>query len=292
MNIYDFNSQKYAKDRSKRKPKRLVRSVERALGLMELLASTKGKLRLNRIASEMNLNISTCHHLLSTLVEYGYVGHTEDRAYYLGNKVLELSRSRIGQFNLVDIARNSLRKLNEKTGETVHLAELQDDKLITINVLESHHPVRVISGPVGKNDAIHATATGKAILAWLPEREIKRILDLHGMEVFTESTITDQEVLVEELRMVRRNGFAMDLEEFQPGVVCIGAAIRDQTGSVVGSFSCSLPEMRASETNLREIQSEVKEAATDMSAVLSKTVGNGDGSKVDFETKNYLSKAS
>ena len=102
---------------AKPKSRRLVKSVERALGLLELLAASDGKLRLNTIAGRMGLNVSTCHHLLSTLVEHGYVGHAQDRTYFLGNKILELSGSRIGQFSLVEAAMESLRALNEKTGE-------------------------------------------------------------------------------------------------------------------------------------------------------------------------------
>lgn len=242
--------------------RRKIQSVERALSLLELLAEATGGVRLNDISNTLGLNVSTCHHLLSTLMDHNFVAQSgKDRAYFLGNKVLELSRSRMRQFNLADAAMGELRALNKRTGETVHLAVLQGDQLVTIAVLDSHHAVRVVSAPSDKTDAAHATATGKAILAWLPETEIDRIISQIGMTGFTENTVTNREKLYQELRHVRRNGFSMDLEEYQPGVICIGAAIRDHAGAVIGSFSCSMPTMRADKKRLQAVQADVKDTA-------------------------------
>jgi len=242
--------------------RRKIQSVERALSLLELLAEATDGIRLNDIANTLGLNVSTCHHLLSTLMDRGYIAQSgKGRVYFLGNKVLELSKSRIRQFDLADVAMPDLRKLNKLTGETVHLAVLQGDELVTIAVLDSHHAVRVASGPSGKADAVHATATGKAILAWLPEPEADRIIAGTGMTRFTDKTLTERKDLMADFRLVRRNGFAVDREEFQPGVICVGAAIRDHAGAVIGSFSCSLPTMRANKTYLRSIEANVKAVA-------------------------------
>jgi len=245
-----------------RPARRKIQSVERALSLLELLAEAADGVRLNDISNALNLNVSTCHHLLRTMMDRGYVAQSgKDRAYFLGNKVVELSGSRIRQFNLAEVAMPDLRELNRRTGETVHLAVLQGDELVSIAVLESHHAVCVVSSLSGKSDAIHATATGKAILAWLPEIEADRIITRAGMTRFTDNTLTERDALMEEFRLVRRNGFAVDREEFQPGVICIGAAIRDHAGAVIGSFSCSLPTMRANKSHLRSIQTDVKAVA-------------------------------
>lgn len=244
--------------------RRKIQSVERALLLLELLA--EGKLRLNAISKAIGINVSTCHHLLSTLLDRGYVAQSaQDRSYSLGNKILELSRSHMRQFDIADIAMDNLRALNARTGETVHLAVLQGDELVTLAVLDSHHAVRVVTGRSGESDPAHASATGKAILAWLPEQEFERIMERHGMKKFTEKTIVDRLQLLEDLRHVRRNGFAIDNEEYQPGVICIGAAIRDHAGAVVGAFSCSMPGMRASEERLSRIQDDIKATARALS---------------------------
>jgi len=261
--------------------RRKVQSVERALSLLETLAVAIDGVRLNDLSKALNLNVSTCHHLLSTLMDRGYVAQSgKDRLYFLGNKVLELSGARMRQFNLAETAMADLRALNEQTGETVHLAVLQGDELVTIAVLDSQHAVRVVSGPGGKAEAIHATATGKSILAWLPETEIDRIIDRQGLGRFTDKTITERDALMEDLRLVRRNGFSMDEEEFQPGVICVGGVIRDHAGAVFGSFSCSMPLMRAEKQHLREIQTAVKETTRSLSEALG---GAGDVAAVAAE---------
>ena len=130
---------------------------------------------------------------------------------------------------------------------------------------ESRHPVRVDTGTLGRTDAPHATATGKAMLAWLPEDDMRRVL-AHGMARFTPKTITEWPDLLEALRHVRRNGYAMDDEEYQPGVICVGAAIRDHNGAVVGAISASTPTMRASDAHLTLVREEVLSAVRALSA--------------------------
>jgi IclR family acetate operon transcriptional repressor len=125
--------------------------------------------------------------------------------------------------------------------------------------------VRVDAGKIGKLEAPHATSVGKAIMAWLPEDEMRRIV-AHGMKRFTDNTITDFPALVESLRIVRRNGYAIDREEFLPGVICVGAAIRDQAGTVIGAISASTPAMRASEEHVALMRDEIAAATRALSA--------------------------
>ena len=132
---------------------------------------------------------------------------------------------------------------------------------------ESRHPVRVDTGTLGKTDAAHATATGKAMLAWLPEDDMRRVLS-HGLTRFTPKTICEWPSLIEALRHVRRNGYAVDDEEYQPGVICIGAAIRDHNGAVVGAISASTPTMRANDEHLSLVREQVCAAVRSLSAEL------------------------
>jgi IclR family acetate operon transcriptional repressor len=245
-----------------------IQSVARALTLLETIAELGGETTLSRLASRTGLNISTCHHLLATLVQRGFVTKgLGRRGYALGARILYLSHVCL-QVDLPRRAQSAVDRINEATGETVHLAALQGDALVTVLKRESRHAVRVDAGAIGTSDAAHATATGKAMLAWLPEDEIRRIVTAHGMTRFTPNTITDVGTLIEALRLVRRNGFAFDREEFRPGVVCVGAAIRDQSGAVVGSISASTPSMRASEEHLAFMRDEVVGAARALSAEL------------------------
>jgi IclR family acetate operon transcriptional repressor len=237
---------------------RTIQSIERALDLLDILAAD-GERALGEIAAKAGLNSSTCHHLLATLVKRGYVGRNpRTRSYFLGSRITELSNRRLKQFNLIDLAMAELRQLNDATGESVQLAALRGDALVTLAKLESRLPVRVGVAESGKANAAHATAVGKAMLAWLPEPEITRIITHHGLSRFTPNTVGTLAELIEELRMVRRNGYAVDNEEFQPGVFCIGAAIRDHAGAVIGAVSCSMPAMRANGKPLEVARRAVK----------------------------------
>lgn len=251
---------------------RTVQSVERAFDILELLARAEREMPLREITQLSGFNPSTCHHLVTTLVKRGYVSQNpRGRSYFISNKVLELSNSRLKQFDLTGIAMPVLRSLNQTTGESVHLVALQGHELTTLAKLDSTRPVRVGIDGTGKTNASHATATGKAILAWLPETEIARAIAEKGLTQFTDKTITSIADLMEELRLVRRNGFALDKEEYQLDVTCVGSAIRDHAGAVIGSISCSIPTLRAEGEHLETVIKEVRASTAKLSELLGGT---------------------
>ncbi len=162
-----------------------IQSVARALTLLETIAELGGETTLSRLASRTGLNISTCHHLLATLVQRGFVTKAPGRrGYALGARILYLSHICL-QVDLPKRALSAVDRINQATGETVHLAALHGDELVTVMKREARHAVRVDAGAIGTANAAHATATGKSMLAWLPDHEIRRILAAHGMTQFT-----------------------------------------------------------------------------------------------------------
>jgi IclR family acetate operon transcriptional repressor len=245
-----------------------VQSVERALALVDVLARSSGSLQLSELAQQARLNVSTGHHLLATLVKWGYVTRAPGRRYALGARGLHLAQAFLKQVDLPRRAQPHVDRVSAETGETVHLAILQGDAVVTLLKREGRHPVRVDTGAVGAMDAAHASAVGKAMLAWLPETEVRRILARRGMRAFTPNTVTDPDLLIEQLRLVRRHGHAADREEYQPGVTCVGAAIRDHLGAVVGAISASAPTSRASEEHLSRMRASVVGAARALAAEL------------------------
>jgi IclR family acetate operon transcriptional repressor len=250
-----------------------VQSVDRALTLLEALAQSTGGTALTDLAGRAGLNISTCHHLLATLVKWGYVAKVPGRRYALGARGLHLGQAFLKQVDLPRRAQPFIERISEDTGETVHLAVLQGDTIITLLRREGRHAVRVDTGALGASDAVHATATGKAMLAWLPEGEIRRIVAANGMTALTAGTITDIDVLIEDLRLVRRNGHALDREEFQPGVICVGAAIRNHLGAVIGAISASAPTQRANAAHLGRMRDGVMAAARALSTEFGERTG-------------------
>jgi len=250
-------------------PSRTIQSVDRALDVLEALAESGEELPLREVAARTDLNVSTCHHLLATLVKRGYAGRSRlGRLYFIGNKVLELSNRRSSQFNIVEMAMPELRRLNQEIDEVVYLSAMQGYELVTLAKLDSSHPIQVRVNTTSESTAAHATATGKAILAWLPEVEIAKVIAENGLRRYTDRTITNIEDLMEELRHVRRNGYASDNEEFQPGVVCVGSAVRDHHGAVIAAVSSSVPEMRATGELVEKIRVAVRSCARELSVQL------------------------
>lgn len=241
-----------------------IQSVDRALYLLETIAEAGGEATLTDLANRTGLNISTCHHLLATLIKRGFATKvTGRRLYALGARIMYLSHACL-QVDLPRRAQPYLEAVNQATGETVHLGALQGDSVVTLAVREARHAVRVETGKIGKMEAPHATSMGKAILAWLPEDEMRRIVS-HDMKRFTDKTITEVPELIESLRTVRRDGYAIDHEEYLPGVICIGAAIRDQAGTVIGGISASTPTMRATDEHIALIRDEITAATRALS---------------------------
>jgi len=222
------------------KSARRIQSVERALTILEILAAAPDALALGEVAHRAGLNVSTCHHLIATLVERGYVLNAgRNRGYMLSSRLQELTEMSARKADISDFARTDLIELSGQLGLSVQLAEMEGTSLVTrfkANVAETYV---IEADEVVKMRAAHATATGKAILAWLPETQILKIISENGLERFTANTMTSLADLTEELRWVRRNGFAVDNEELKAGVVCYGAALRNEKGAVIASISAS-----------------------------------------------------
>ncbi|TCP41809.1 IclR family transcriptional regulator [Rhodovulum marinum] len=248
------------------KPVRRIQSVERALTILEILAAAPDALALGEIADRAALNLSTCHHLIATLVDRGYVLNAgRNRGYLLSSRLQELTGMSERKADLSDFARTDLIDLSGRLGLSVQLAEMEGTALVTrfkANVAETHV---IEADEVVKMRAAHATATGKAILAWLPEPETLKIISEHGLTRFTDHTITSIADLTEDLRWVRRNGFAVDNEELKRGVVCYGAALRDAKGAVIASISASMPVALATESCRDHVMHEVVACARKLS---------------------------
>lgn len=245
-----------------------IQALDRAFLILDIIADAGGEAKLTEIAGAAGLHVSTCHHLISTLCNWGYVARgTLKRSYILGPRILHLSAACLRQVDLPRRAQAYIDRLNDQTHEAVQLAIMQDTSVVILR-REARHALRVDTGLAGRMNAAHATATGKAILAWLPPTELERIVSDKGMSAFTPNTIVDLELLREELRLTRRHGYAVDREEFQPGVICVGAAIRDHAGAVVGSISVSSPVFRATPEHLEQIRIHLLAATDELSTEL------------------------
>lgn len=255
---------------SERKPAgRTIQSVERALLLLEQVASQPEGLTLSDMAERTGLNSSTCHHLVSTLVSCGYLTHlSRSRGYALGSKIRELSELAERETDPSVLLRDDLMALGQRLGRGVQFAVLSGTSLIT--KLSIPHPDSRVQEPdeIEKMTALHATATGKSILAWIPDTELVRVISANGLSGYTQRTITTLSGLMEELRLVRRRKYSVDDEEFRNGVVCIGTTLREGGGAVVGAISATLPASEATDEHRKAVISEMIAASNDFSRKL------------------------
>jgi DNA-binding IclR family transcriptional regulator len=199
--------------------------------------------------------------LASTLLEEGILEQNPgDGKYHLGLALFELGTMVRRKMDFTMEARPFLRTLMEKTGETVHLAILDHDSILYIITHESKQALRMGS-KVGTRAPVHSTAVGKALLAFLPEDELERIILARGLPASTPGTIIDAKTLRRELVAVRARNYAVDDEESEIGLRSIAAPIRIYSGDVVAAISIAGPVHRMARKTLLGWVRELVDAA-------------------------------
>ena len=225
---------------------RTIQSAERALDVLEIVAQERDGVTVSEISERLDLNISTCHHLITTLVKKSFAIHLgRTKGYALGPRLTELVRISEGDYDPDVILSNDLKALGEKLGHSVEFAILTGTSLLTKLSFRGLDHELPEPDQVEKMTALHATATGKAILAWIPDTELVRIISANGLTSYRPKTITTLSGLVEELRLVRRRKYSIDDQEFSESAVCIGATIRAGAGAVIGAISVTIPVERS-----------------------------------------------
>src|SRR5690349_19621445 len=236
-----------------------VQSVERALTVLEILAR-EGHAGVSEIAEEMGIHKSTVSRLMGSLVTREMVHQNSERGkYQLGFGILRLASSIPGRLSLVHEARPVLESLADKYKETVNLAVLRSN--YAVNVDQAMGPSTLATSDwVGSLTPLHATSSGKVLLAALPVEERSRILQKVGLEARTPRTITDRNTLESQLLDVSRDGYAIVHEEFEIGLTAVAVPIYNHFGTVIGSVSISGPAFRFDPENTPGLIEGLKEA--------------------------------
>jgi DNA-binding IclR family transcriptional regulator len=249
-------------------PSQTHQSLERGLRVIEAAAAIGGPVTLSEIARRTALPRSTAHHILRALVEFGYlVQDGGARPYRLGPKLHRLTGERWSKAQLAEIAMPLLDDLSRRTGEGTSLAILRDGIVTVVAKRESDGPVRVVQ-EVGARRPIHCTAVGKALAAWLPERELEGIVARTAFEPMTPRTITSPAAFRRELARIRATGFAIDNEEHIEGIRCIATPVRDHSGDVCACLCIVGPKTRIPQRRLAELRRPLAAAAAELSARL------------------------
>jgi IclR family transcriptional regulator, KDG regulon repressor len=248
--------------------RRTLGSVQNAARLLKTFTSLDRELGVTELARRLGLGKSTVHRLLATLAAEQLI--EQDPAsgrYRLGLAVHELGAAVSSATDLHAAALTPMAALRGRTGETVQIAVLDGREVVYVERLESPNTLRVFI-EVGRRNAAHSTGTGKCLLAFLDERSLERLLDGWELPAKTPWTITDPQLLVEELQRIRRRGYATNRNESQPGVTSISAPIRDGANRVIASMSVAGPTERMDPQFDRTAQ-----AVVEACAVVSRRLG-------------------
>ncbi|MCT9932866.1 IclR family transcriptional regulator [Planotetraspora sp. A-T 1434] len=239
-------------------------SIDKALAVLEAIADHH---RVTDIAAATGVSKSTVHRILQSLVEWGFVRADGSGGYEPGPRILTLAGRVMTRFDPARQAGEALRSLHERTGYTTHFAIRNGDEAVYVEKLEGRRPYQMPSR-VGMSLRLHSTAIGKAILAELPDAEVREIAGHTGLVRLTPNTLTDVEALVAHLAEVRAVGYAIDDEENVPGLRCVAAPVFDHTGRVLGGISISALVMDMDRDDLEGFAAEVVAAAREVSVAL------------------------
>jgi IclR family transcriptional regulator, KDG regulon repressor len=248
-------------------------TVDKALRILELLGQEE--LRLVDLSARLGEHKSTVQRLLVTLHARGFVRHDErTRRYSVGLKVLQLASLALADMDLREAAREPMQRLGDLTQETVHLGVYDEPQIVYIDKIESTFPIRMYSR-IGARAESYCTGVGKALIAFLTDYEFERYLQKVSFVKFTPHTITSAEGLREEVKRIRSQGYALDLQEHEEGVRCAAAPVFGLDGRVVGAISMAAPAFRKSESAIERLAPTVVEAAQQVSMNLGSSKVDG-----------------
>jgi DNA-binding IclR family transcriptional regulator len=245
-----------------------VQVLDRALGILDLLSSEGPEVPLTELSGRLKLHKSTVHRLLMVLERHRLVERESATGKYrLGLKLFELGSKAVAHVDLGERARPSLKRLVFETGETAHLCILDRGEVLSLANVESPRTIRTPS-TVGRRTAAHCTASGKVLLAHLPEEDLNDLINQNGLTTYTRNTITVPAELKSELQKVRDRGWALDNEEIEDNLKCIGAPVRNHSGRVVASISIAGPAFRLTAEKSPVLAQLVVKIAEELSAEL------------------------
>ena len=213
-----------------------INSIERCLKVIDTLSNHPAGLKLTEISGYLDLHPSSVHHLVATLLPHDYIAQDPDtKKYSLGFRFLEISRKILDNLDIRQIAHSHLEVLRQESQEAVHLAMLRGDKVVYIDKLDTPSGLSLATY-VGFATDPHAAAGGKVLLAGLKDEAVKGIYKNKSLKGYGKNTITRLPALLAELTKIRKQGYAIDNEEYYEGVRCVAAPVRSG-GQVVASIS-------------------------------------------------------
>jgi DNA-binding IclR family transcriptional regulator len=241
-----------------------IKSVNKAVAILREIHAASRPLRVSELSKLLDLSPSVVSRIASTLAKGGLLDHDEEtNRIQLGLGLAVLGHSALGRRKLDLIAIPVMAKLSEDFREYISLSRLADGRVVMVRggPVEVMHQGTFVTTVV----PLHASAPGKLLAAWLPERQLVELLELRGMDAFTPNTITSVRQFKEELRKIRRERFALDDEELVPGFRHVAAPIFDQDGNVVAALSAGGPRAKLNADEIAKLRHALTNAGTQIS---------------------------
>jgi len=242
-----------------------VPNLERALMILELLSGNPAGLTSSQISKYLNLSRNSIFRITTTLYDNGYLCRNEEsKLFQLSQKLLTLGYAAIGEQTLIENSLPHMRSLRDKYGETVPLGILHGMHGLVVESIPGTFSFRYVLEP-GKHFHLHTSASGKAIIAYLPENEREELIQKIEYKTYNERTINSRENFRKCLKEVRTKGFAVDFAEEIDGMHCVGAPIFNRRGYPIAAIWITGPYMRLDVSRLDMIGNDVKKYADNIS---------------------------
>ncbi len=226
-----------------------VKSVIKSFTIFEELVTNGSPMTLSSISNNLDINISTVHRLINTLVKLGYVEQNNKGLYKIGINAYNMADRIIEDFSLKEVVHPYLREIVDTCNETCNLVSLENNQVVYLDQIESTNMVRMFAKEGSRGEA-YCTGSGKALLANLEENQIIDYISNTKFTKFTKNTITDPEKLLKQLKLIKKQGYALDLEEKEIGVRCVAAPLFDGNHKLIGAISVSGPCTRITDDYL------------------------------------------
>lgn len=244
-------------------------SLQKALRILLHLGQNGPERGVTQLAAELNLDKATVHRLLNAMEKFGMIERNADNERYrLGLKLHELGNKAVESRTLQSEAHRFLLEMSRRSQETVSLAVPGAGGILCLDRVNSPHTVITVRTNVGAHFPAHCTAVGKAVLAFLPDREINAILLRNGLPRFTPSTFTRAADLKENLRQIRQRGYSLDKQELERGLSGVAAPILLAENRLVAAVGIAGPTLRFRAKELALKIALVREIAAKLSASL------------------------
>ena len=224
--------------------RQFVQSLSRGFSVLETVCQSETPLSLSELSQKSNLSIGAIQRLTYTLEKIGLLERDQrTKRFRAGSRMISLALTITRNLELIKVAHPFMQALSDEIGEVVGLGAMEGDQIILVDIIHTQQLLN-INMNIGAVIAPHATATGKAMLAFLPDTRVEQTLTVHGLPKLTSHTITSRRSFKNELKQVKARGYATAFDENAYGLTTIGAPVRNDTGEVTAAMTIMVPSMK------------------------------------------------